>query len=219
MSTNGHTATRQGSMAETDDCVNAKSIQFEITCPSDLLATSEFAMNVDGTLIENSCVPFGFRFVLCSLELPDGKQMLHAGLAMRGKFHVECDVFEYLVAERWPDHVAITPFTDKASVRRHFREIQWVEARGDGYCTETAEFKSTQLADSLVAFFADDISRTVLIDGFEEEDLASDDLTNCVSFAIRGGMMLSDIDSTLFQRACAAVIYPVRSRSESTDRS
>jgi hypothetical protein len=52
-------------MAETDDCANATtSIALDITRPSDLLATSEVALNVAGTLVENSCVPFGFRVVL-----------------------------------------------------------------------------------------------------------------------------------------------------------
>jgi hypothetical protein len=130
--------------------------------------------------------------------------------------------FEYLVADRWSDHVEFTTFAYKAAVRLHFREMT-IDTRSESvslsYCTWTAEFKSTKPAHDLVAFCADELSREVQIRDFEEEDLARDELTNCVSFAIRGGMMLGDIDPTLFLGACAAAIDGVRSRSESTGRS
>ena len=62
-------------------------------------------------------------------------------------------------------------------------------------CDETPAFTSFTPAGDLVQYVQEDLAKKLSVTGFKsEQGLANPTITNCIAFAIRGGMLLAGHD-------------------------
>merc|ERR1712107_752993 len=116
--------------------------------------------------------------------------------------------YEYLLVERWNDAVTIRLYPSHQGMLRRFKEISVAGTELDD-CDETPEFSSSASAFKMVDFVRADFSRRMSVpQGRSEADLRAsvenEKITNCISFAIRGGSFLGEKQH--FVTACIGAI-------------
>ena len=74
-------------------------------------------------------------------------------------------------------------------------------------CDETPAFHAVKPATDMVQYVHEDFAKRMSTTSFQSErDLSNPSITNCIAFAVRGGMMLAGNDAENFLRTCGAAI-------------
>ena len=131
----------------------------------------------------------------------------HAGLLIVGKFEEAGQEFQYMLADRWNECVRVILFKENLAALAHIRKsVVYGIPLTD--CDETPAFTSFVPAGDLVQYVQEDLSKKLSVTGFKsEQDLAKPTITNCIAFAIRGGMLLAGHDKAEnFVKTCVEAL-------------
>lgn len=145
---------------------------------------------LDGHKVSNSSVPFEYSMLLGAGTVGNDGKVYHAGLILYGSWQVgDGETFEFMLAERWHDSILVSFFNNKAEILDKFRNITVNGNRLDD-CSETPLFKSTSTAWNMVDNAKKDLALKCSIIRGNEDLNAFADVTNCILFAVRGGLCL-----------------------------
>lgn len=165
---------------------------FKILKVEDIEALTPLSAELQGKLIKNSSVPYKFSFVVGKgFSETRRSPVYHAGLLIVGKFEETGQEFHYMFVDRWLDCVRVTLFKEKSAALARIRDTE-VNDIPLTDCDETPAFTSFTPAGDMVQYVQEDLAKKPSVTGFKsEKDLANPTITNCIAFAIRGGMLLA----------------------------
>ena len=98
---------------------------FKLETPGDIQALTLVSAKLKGQDVKNSSVPYQFTMVVGKAFNETRQRMVyHAGLLIVGKFAVETEEFDYMLADRFNDAVEVTFYKDKVTALGRFRRIK-----------------------------------------------------------------------------------------------
>ena len=178
---------------------------FKIFKIEDIEALTSVSAELTGQQVKNSSVPYKVSFVVAKgFSESQPNPVYHAGLLIVGTFKVSDQDFDYLLADRWMDCVRVTFFKHKLAALNRFREIA-VCGIPLTDCDETPAFTTRTPAQDLVQYVQEDLDKKMSVTAFKsEKEVANPRITNCIAFAIRGGMLLAGHKhAESFTKTCA----------------
>ncbi|CAL1127836.1 unnamed protein product [Cladocopium goreaui] len=157
-------------------CGVALTKTFKIFKAEDIEALTPLSAELQGKLIKNSSVPYKFSFVV----------------GRPAKSFTTC--------------VRVTLFKEKSAALARIRDTMVNDVPLTD-CDETPAFTSFTPAGDLVQYVQEDLAKKLSVTGFKsEQGLANPTITNCIAFAIRGGMLLAGHDKAEnFVKTCVEV--------------
>ena len=186
--------------------VQTESIEIKLMHADQLSAQDLMSAMLKGNHISNSAVPYRFSLIV-GKGFGQQRTVYHAGIMIIGKFKVNGEDYDHLLAERWLDSVTIRLYQSKQKVLERFRLISVHEIPLTD-CDETPLFTSKTPAPEMVEYVREDLGKTLEIANFRSErDLSNPRVTNCIAFGIRGGMLLAGPDAENFLRTCQEAIH------------
>ena len=188
------------------EVVQPESIEIKLKQGDRMSAEDLMTATLKGSRISSSAVPYRFNLIVGKGVGHRGRRVYHAGIMIVGKFKVNGEDYDHLLAERWMDSVTIRFYRSKLEILDRFRLI----TVGDiplTDCDETPSFTSVTAAPEMVEYIREDLGKTLDIANFRSErDLSNPRVTNCIAFGIRGGMLLAGSDAQNFVRTCEVAI-------------
>ena len=178
---------------------------FRIKHREDISALSLVSAVLEGTEVLNKKVPYGFSFVIGKGENPK-QPAYHAGILINGDFDVEGNNYPFMFVDRWKDALVVNFYREKRQALERLKSIQVGRVLLTD-CNETPTFSSWTTANDMVQFAQEELLRKMDLRSFRSpEDLRKMQLTNCIVFAIRAGILLAAEDTNHFYTACMAAI-------------
>lgn len=103
--------------------------------------------------------------------------------------------------------VRVTLFKEKSAALARIRDTMVNDVPLTD-CDETPAFTSFTPAGDLVQYVQEDLAKKLSVTGFKsEQGLANPTITNCIAFAIRGGMLLAGHDKAEnFVKTCVEAL-------------
>lgn len=159
----------------------------------DLVPKTLMSVNLKGETLSNSMVPFYFSMFV-GIARVEGKALppLHCALLFRGDFAIGGTKYEYVVADRWKDSVTVRGMQNKTKVLQEMKSLSWAPGVPFEHIFESKEFSSVMPAPDMVDFVHEDLrlEPKILKEELNLDALLASPDTNCVLFALRGGLRL-----------------------------